>query len=297
MQTPQKMQKKLAKAIGLAVPLYFKREDLHPLGSHKGRSMPIMINEYRRGGWKNFCISSSGNAALAAARYIKNINRELRNKISLQIFVGENIDDKKFKILRRLAADKNIGLTQVENPKQAAFQTDTRNEAKNLRQSTDDMALKGYVSLANELAKIKNLSAVFIPTSSGTAAQGLYEAFKKLKINPEIHIVQTVACHPIAKAVMVETVSSPLSAPTSIASAIVDKIAHRKTEVAEAVKKSQGAGWVPDDEEIKSAMKLVKINSGISISSSSALSVAGLIEAINNNWIFNGPVVCLITGA
>jgi threonine synthase len=211
--------------------------------------------------------------------------------------VGKNIDDDKLKMLQRIARDKNISLTQVENPKQAAFQLDTRNEAKNLRQSTDDSALKGYASLANELAKIKNLSAVFIPTSSGTAAQGLYEGFKKMKVNPEIHIVQTVACHPIAGAVMMASISSPLSAAKSIASAIVDKIAHRKTDVAEAVKKSQGAGWVPDDEEIKSAINLVKKNTGISISASSALSVAGLIQAINNNWIFNGPVACLITGA
>jgi len=297
MQTPQKLQKKLAHAIGLTMPLYFKREDLHPLGSHKGRSIPVMINEYRRDGWKNFCISSSGNAALAAAQYIKNINSELKQKIRLQIFVGKNIDEKKLKILRRFAADKNINLTQTDNPKQLAFQMDMRNEAKNLRQSTDDIALKGYESLANELAKIKNLSAVFIPTSSGTAAQGLYEGFKKNNINPEIHIVQTVACHPIAGSVMIEAVTSPLSAPKSVASAIVDKIAHRKSEVAEAVKKSQGAGWVPAEEEIKSAINLVKKNTGISVSSNSALSVAGLMLAIKHNWQFNGPVVCLITGA
>lgn len=297
MQTPQKLQKNLARAIGLAVPLYFKREDLHPLGSHKGRSIPIMINEYRRAGWNNFCISSSGNAALAAAMHVKKINRELKQKIGLQIFVGKNIDELKLKILRRFANDKNITLTQTDNPKQQAFQLDANNEAKNLRQSTDDIALKGYCSLANELAKIQNLSAVFIPTSSGTAAQGLYEAFKKLKINPEIHIVQTAACHPIAGAVMVESASTSLSAPKSIASAIVDKIAHRKSEVAEAVKKSQGAGWVPTEEEIKSTMNLVKKYSGISVSASSALSVAGLIQAINNSWIFNGPVACLITGA
>lgn len=297
MQTPQKIQKKLAKAIGLAVPLYFKREDLHPLGSHKGRSIPIMINEYRRSGWKNFCISSSGNAALAAAMHVKKINQKLKQKIGLQIFVGKNIDDEKLTILRRFANDNNILLTQTDNPKQQAFQLDANNEAKNLRQSTDDIALTGYVSLANELAKIKNLSAVFIPTSSGTAAQGLYEGFKKMKVNLEIHIVQTVACHPIAGAVMLEAVTSPLSAAKSIASAVVDKVAHRKSEVAEAVKKSQGAGWVPDDEEIKSAIKLVKINSGISISANSALSVAGLIQAVKHNWIFNGPVACLITGA
>jgi threonine dehydratase len=66
MVTPLEQQKKLAEVIGFS-DLYFKREDLHPYGSHKGRSIPVMIDHYVASGDTTFAISSSGNAALAAA--------------------------------------------------------------------------------------------------------------------------------------------------------------------------------------------------------------------------------------
>ena len=68
--TPLEAYPKLAKAIGVNR-LYFKREDLHPYGSHKGRSIPVMIDKYFKAGDRRFANSSSGNAALAAAKYIK----------------------------------------------------------------------------------------------------------------------------------------------------------------------------------------------------------------------------------
>jgi len=50
--TPLEHYPTLAKAIGVS-DLYFKREDLHPYGSHKGRSIPVMINNYYKKGIAN----------------------------------------------------------------------------------------------------------------------------------------------------------------------------------------------------------------------------------------------------
>ena len=72
MITPQEPFPALAKAVGLT-DIYLKREDLHTYGSHKGRSIPVMIDHYLKEGSKNFAISSSGNAALAAALYVKEL--------------------------------------------------------------------------------------------------------------------------------------------------------------------------------------------------------------------------------
>ncbi len=47
-----------------------------------------MIDEYARRGEKKFSISSSGNAALAAARHIKEKNT-VGAELSLEIFVGQ----------------------------------------------------------------------------------------------------------------------------------------------------------------------------------------------------------------
>lgn len=292
MLTPQTKHPKLAQTIGLSQPLYFKREDLHPLLSHKGRSLPIMIDAHLKTGTKDFVVSSSGNAALASAFYIKKLNQKSKNKITLQIFVGEKIDLAKLKKLQKLV-DRNITLTQIKKPKQSAFQLEKNNRALWLRQSTDDIALLGYFELAKELSKIKNLSAVFVPTSSGTTALGLDEGFKKLKLKIQIHIAQTASVHPMAQNF------SQLRCEIeneSLATAIVDKIALRKPAVLKALKQNRGFGWVAGNTEITSAIQLTSRTEKIKLSPNSALAVAGLHQAIKNNWKFNGPVACLITG-
>ncbi|MFA5134141.1 MAG: PLP-dependent lyase/thiolase [Patescibacteria group bacterium] len=296
MLTPQFKAPRLAKTIGLKNELYLKREDLHPYGSHKGRSIPLMIEKYAKR--RDFAVSSSGNAALASALYISEYNkRHPQKSLTLKIFIGKNIEKEKMKNLKRTIRDKKfIVLSQTANPKQSAFQMEKNNLAKNLRQSTDDNALIGYEKLAMELSKIKNLSAVFIPTSSGAAAQGIWLGFKKIGINPQIHIVQTTACHPIADEINKNKKQTIKNTKKSLASAIVDKIAHRKNEVAEAVKKSNGAGWIINDREIKTAIKITEKTTGIKISPNSALSVAGLTKAVKQCHRFSGKVVCLLTG-
>ncbi|MBU1935624.1 PLP-dependent lyase/thiolase [Patescibacteria group bacterium] len=337
MSTPLTQTKNLTKHLGLKFPVFFKREDLHPHGSHKGRSIPVMIEKYANEGIKNFAISSSGNAALAAALHIIERNKINSNKINLKIFVGKNIAEEKDTALSLLKNDQ-ITVEQVSNPKQQAFQMEKSGLAKNLRQSTDDTALTGYEDLARELNKqltnrLGPISAIFIPTSSGTTAQGLYLGFQKLKQNPQIHIIQTTACHPISNIIarserhmfafgreqsrqrvviarseatkQSQSLSHNINPPQSqvqpnnipsIASAIVDKVAHRKNAVAETIKNSQGFGWIATDEEITQAMDLVKQTEAIEISPNRALSIAGLIHAINAGWKFNGPIVCLLTG-
>lgn len=288
MITPQTLEPKLAKAIGLNADLFFKREDLHPYGSHKGRSIPLMIEKCIKDGHRDFVISSSGNAALAAVIAIK----EFRSA-HLTVYVGKGIDEEKLKELRLKIKDcDNVELKQVSNPKQSAFKVENEGKAKFLRQSTDDNALLGYHELAKELSEIKNLSAVFVPTSSGTTAQGLFDGFNELEINPQIHIIQTEACHPF----VVETRFIASLPKTSIASAIVDMVAHRKNKVLNVIRTSRGQGWVVSDDEIKAAIKMARKTEGIDISPNSALSLAGLKKAVDNGYEFKGSVVCLITG-
>jgi threonine synthase len=302
MKTPQKPYPELAKKLGLPE-LWFKREDLHPYGSHKGRSIPLMVKEYAKLGIQNFVISSSGNAALAAIIAVQKHNQNNKSNVSLTVFVGKNIDPKKFEHLKREIVDQNIQIKQTENPKQDAFQaeknssssdnTSTGSQVKNLRQSTDELALRGYIELADDLQKISNLQAIFIPTSSGSLAQALGEAFFKMKTNIQIHVVQTTSCHPIAE--MFDTERAHLE-DESIAGAIVDKIAHRKTKVIEAITNTHGSAWIATNEEIREAVSLIKDHTDFVVSYNSALALAGLIRAQKNNWTWNGPVCCLITG-
>ncbi|MDD2757994.1 MAG: PLP-dependent lyase/thiolase [Patescibacteria group bacterium] len=291
MITPQNIATHLADAVGLNTHLYLKREDLHPSGSHKGRSIPRMITEYARAGRRDFVISSSGNAALAALLAVEDYNLKNNEKISLKIFVGQKISAEKLKLISdRAANNEKVTIEQTNHPKQQAFLAEKNGAAKNLRQSTDDSALAGYEELATELAKIKYLAAVFVPTSSGTTAQGLHLGFKKLGLNPQIHIVQTESCHPLVDA------DTPTLEIPSLATAIVDKVAHRKNAVLETLRASNGIGWIATDEDIREVLKLIKKTENINVSPNSALSVVGLKKAIRQGWKFNGPVACLITG-
>lgn len=293
MKTPQQSYPELAKALGISE-LYLKREDLHTYGSHKGRSIPLMIKLHTKAGKNSFAISSSGNAALAAILTVQNHNRNNpANQITLRIFIGTHIDEEKKKRLEAEITDRAaITIEQVERPKQSVFQLDKEGRVTSLRQSTDDTALQGYAELAGELDKIEHVQAIFVPTSSGTTAQGLAEAFQHLQHTPQIHIVQTTACHPIAQ----EFDKHFTETETSLAGAIVDTVAHRKTKLIELIKTTHGSGWVISDEEIKTVVHLVKKHANLSISYNSALSVAGIKKAIDSGWTWNGPVVALICG-
>jgi len=217
-----------------------------------------MMEEYIKKGYSNFVISSSGNAALAALKFVQDCNKT-NTKITLKIFIGKNIAKNKLSSIQSeiLNLKSEILVEQVDNPKQSAFlEAKNNNKVINLRQSTDDLALEGYKTLADELEEIDNLEAIFIPTSSGTTAQALGN------LGAQIHVVQTTACHPIAEFFSpyqvrehlsrfhigseIERGSKPHPNPPlqgegkSIAGAIVDKIAHRKEKIIEIIKNSHG---------------------------------------------------------
>lgn len=289
MVTPHEKQDKLAEAIGIPL-LYFKREDLHPYGSHKGRSIPVMIDRYYSAGNRKFTISSSGNAALAAALYIKELNAKNGKPAELDIFVGTNIDKDKLERVKALV-DEHIRVLIKERPRQAVLEAE-KEGARSLRQSTDDIALEGYRSLAEELATIKDIGAVFIGTSSGTTAQALAQYFISKKLPVQVHIVQTSSCHPLSDAF--GAYDGPDEA--SIAGAIVDLIGQRKMALIPLIETTGGRGWVATNEAITAAQELVSKNCAEDISTNSALSVAGVMQAVYTGYEMKGAIVCMICG-
>ena len=291
MLTPLERYPELAKALG-AADLYFKREDLHPYGSHKGRSIPVMIDHYVAKGDRRFALSSSGNAALAAALYVREINTKSAGKepLELDIFIGQHAAPHKADHLKRLA-DDHIRVLVKERPLQAL--TDAMNEgARSLRQSTDDLALVGYASLAKELAAEKGVGAIFIGTSSGTTAQALAKYFSDNKKPIQVHIVQTSSCHPLAETF--ESYDGPEE--QSLADAIVDKTALRKGALIPLLEQSGGRGWIVTNEELAAAQELTLKHTNIEISPNSALAIAGLMKAAALGHEFPGAAVCMICG-
>ncbi len=289
MVTPLEHKPELAKALNVS-DLYFKREDMHPYGSHKGRSIPVMIDQYIADGEKRFAISSSGNAALAAALYIQELNSKNEVKLELDIFVGNHIAEHKLEKLKKLANDQ-IRVLIKERPKQAVMQA-VHDGMCSLRQSDDDLALIGYESLAKELADIKNIGTVFIGSSSGTTAQALAHYFVENKIPIQVHIVQTSSCHPMVNSFDLSTIPDE----KSIADAIVDQIAFRQPFVVPLVEQTGGRGWCAANIDIEIARQLTSQHAGLDISTNSALSVVGAMQAAYIGYEIKGAVVCLICG-
>lgn len=295
MITPQTEHPDIASVLGVPK-LYIKREDLHPYGSHKGRSIPVMIDVKAAQGRKDFAISSSGNAAIAAVRHIIHKNAELTetDRLSLSIFVGEHIDADKERVLRdEAASDPRISISRSTRPLKALFDLIKGAQHESLRQSTDDNALIGYESLAAEIARTPNLAAVFIPTSSGTSAQAIAEFFVTNNKPTAVHIVQTTSCHPIASEF--DSVDSSESSESSAADAIVDKTAYRKSRLLAAMQKTAGSGWIATNADIRRAQDLLHA-SGIQTTANGALGLAGLVRAVSKGFKPEGSVVCVVTG-
>ena len=219
------------------------------------------------------------------------LNTDRKEKITLEILVGRHITTKKLRKLEQFKSE-HINITMHDRPLQTLFTIAKDPHVRTLRQSTDDLALKGYTELAKELLEIPKLQAVFIGTSSGTTAQALSKYFSENKHKVEVHVVQTSSCHPIS----LGFVDSPGVDEQSIADAIVDHTALRKDVLVPLLEKTGGSGWIVTNEQIKGALELTKKQTELIISNNSALSVAGLMQAVYTGKSWGGSVACLICG-
>ncbi len=218
---------KLAKKLDLMGELYLKREDTNPTYSYKDRSMSCWIELIlKKNPSANFVISSSGNAAVAAAAscivagrpldiYIsKNVEKEkywrLKKLLEGKLKVGrwpfkslavnlqkhsiEEIKDQ-LKIVKQKEIDpifkelsSGINIIQTDKPKKEAMLVAKEQGKVNLRGSMDDSAAMGYESIAYELFdQLKgNPTDIFFPSSSGTAVIGIYAGFLELREKEEM---------------------------------------------------------------------------------------------------------------
>ena len=134
----------LAVEYGLAR-LVLKREDVNPTGSHKARGVAFQVSALRAANpelrW--LTISSSGNAALAAAAYARAAG------ISLAAFVAPATPES---TLVRLAALDAWVFVAPNALSLAQALADARG-IPNMRPSTDPLAVEGFQSIGWELAE------------------------------------------------------------------------------------------------------------------------------------------------
>lgn len=292
--TPLENNRNLAKELDVQE-IYLKREDLNPTGSHKDRGLTFQISAHVQDGKKEFVISSSGNSAISAVKLLKNTQKILHlflssnlsvQKIARLVSPLENISNEIFK--GKDIEFENFTFNFSNKPLSNAFSFAKENGLTLLRGSTDKYGSEGYKTIMYEIESQKiDYDSIFIPTSSGTTAKGIYEAFETTK---PLHLIQTTKINTLVH--RFDKKYNP--SVTSLADSIVDRVGHRAIEIEEIIKNSKGTGWIISDDEILNAQEILK-NLKIKTSNESALTIAGIIKAKKNGWEIKRPL-CIFTG-
>ncbi len=178
--SPLQPATELGRRLGIA-DLWLKREDLQPTGSHKGRCLSLLCSELRAEGGRRAVISSSGNAAVAAAAYAD------AAAIRLLALVSPRTPEVKLRAL--LAAGQLTVLS--DRPVGLLHHARDRYGMVDLRASTHPRAPAAYRGISAELAQAGGCGALFVFSSSGAAALGIWQGFQLLgAARPQLHVVQ-----------------------------------------------------------------------------------------------------------
>ncbi len=266
----------------------FKREDENPTGSHKARALAYQVSYYKAKGHKTLLISSSGNAAIAAAAYCNLCG------INLIAFVDKATPKAKLAEIRRSGQTVLLCTKPINFAKYASRVFNIPN----LRPSTDDLSIEPYKSIAFELYEEfdRAIDAVFIFPTSASSLIGIARGFVQLKDGlgeldtvPKIIAVQTGAITSIARQFITGD-DRAMGAGTGIAGALGVKSTSRAGEAVECIRRSGGGAVIVSADEIVKADSLLR-RFGIATSMEGAANLAGVIKSPEYN-----NVVCLLTG-
>lgn len=196
-------------------PFYLKREDLNPLGSFKTRGLAYQISRAWQNGKKEFCISSTGNAALAAAALCKKAD------FKLFIFLHKfpKLEIKRKNILKEIRSFQPQKIFFEKEPTRKSQEFAKKEGIYNLTPSIDEWSSEGLKSIGFEIfekilsrpdnhEKSEKLSILSF-SSSGTSIIGIGKSFnflseKGLLDNPPI--LYAVNQNKIKRAAQVEKI-------------------------------------------------------------------------------------------
>lgn len=265
------------------------REDLNPNGSHKDRSLAVQVSAYRQDGQRQLVISSSGNAAIAAAAACRVAG------LRLWVFVSPSTPANKLSAIRRYGAM----IIQSARAMGLANEWSRHLEAPNLRPSIDDRALEGYRALAFRFVESGcRADSVFCYTTSGSTLVGMAGGFEVLRgrlgwgdAGPQLHAAQAGLSCAVARAFGDRPEEG--AAQRSIIGDLGAKRGRRFGPLVRALKASGGRGWAVSDAEILAAHSGL-LDRGVHCGLESAAAVAAALRAVRAGAV-RAPAV-LLTG-
>ena len=236
--TPLRREKWLADWAGVET-LWVKREDLNPTGSHKDRGARAQIEACLARGQRVAVISSSGNAALAAATYGHAAGVRVVALLSPMTEAG------------RADAIRQAGARVVVTTKPINYTIRLHRVCgwPDLRPSHSPEALAGFRTLGEELAtELADDVALFGYASSGTTFQAIGEVLQASNKRVALHPVQAGLVNGLSKAF--DRVGN---GKRSIVGDLGVKTSDRADEVIRLVRASGGEAWWVDDDATEEA--------------------------------------------
>lgn len=179
---------------------FIKREDLHPLGSHKHFGADAQIKELLSSNAKNGVISTSGNAGISLGYYAKKM------RVNLYVLTGEKCNPGKLEAMRENCTNLYIS----KCPARICNYISAKYGFENLRPSMDDTAVEGFENLGHEIyeqfiglrdaGKIREFwRKIYSFVTSGASYIGMHQAFEALhkkgaiKAVPKMNVVMGFA--------------------------------------------------------------------------------------------------------
>lgn len=262
--------------------LFIKDENENLNGSFKDRGVSYQMAKYLQLGNSNFALSSSGNSAISAS-FITN-----HYDVKLQLFLSNNINSEKLEKINKFT-DSKIKINLSDKPRSELIKFLNNNpEYINLRGSTDIYSYQGFKTISYELVEqVPDVDAIFIPCSSGTSTFGIYQGLKELNHLVPIHICQTEKINALSKYFDVDYKRQQ----SSLADAITDRVAHRKDELIEIIKESEGFGWIISDSNLLEDKEIVNNLINKDYSFNSLLAFSGWRKSFEKGYNYKNPVL------
>ena len=286
--TPLEEKPEMAAEIGLER-LWLKREDLNPTGSHKDRGAAFQVSAWQSGresearasDW--VAISSSGNAAIAAATYAA------LTPMKLVVFMAPGTPAER--VLQVLDQGAHVVLSHRAISLCSSFAK--RAVVPNLRPSTDPNAVIGFMTLGWELCEqTTDADSVFIYASSGASLVAIGRAMESAESGDSrqpafaLHVVQGTHAHPIA----VHFDDREVPTGTGRVGANGARKTRRLGEAVRSIKRTGGSGWIVTDDEALAARRLLE-STGIHVALESAAALAGAQRAARDGAVRKAIVV------
>jgi len=294
--TPLYKVPNLALALGMK-DLYVKDEGLNPTGSLKDRASVIAVVKALELGRETIACSSTGNAASSLA------GNAARLGIKTVIFVPERAPIGKLTQLliygaMVISVEGDYGET-YKLSKEAIdhYGWYNRNAAIN------PLLVEGKKTVALEICEQLDYNMpdwVVVSVGDGCTIGGVYKGFYDMyqlgyiKNIPRLLGVQAEGCAPIYRAFKEGRMPLPEEEHT-LADSISVGTPRNPIKALESVSKSQGDYVVVRDEDILSGMVLLGKIEGIFAEPAAAASVAGLMNALENNIISKDSKVVIVS--